>query len=168
MAVLPDILDRRMATVPCGSAAGSASARLGRYCAGRGNRFRKTLFETRLTGRLPDPAGFALVAEHGLGLTDLARRERSPDSALSPDARELWRKIEALRPRLLAFNGKVPARRFLAERFGAAAPDHGLRAERIGRTGIFVLPSTSGATRRWWSIGPRRRLAALHRGGAAA
>ena len=171
MAVLPDILDRRTVTVLCGSAAGTASARRGMYYAGPGNRFWKTLFETGLTGRLLDPAEFARVAEYGLGLTDLAKREHGPDSALSRDAydaRELWRKIEAVRPRLLAFNGKAPARRFLAERFGAAAPDYGLQAEKIGRTGIFVLPSTSGAARRWWSIGPWRRLAELHRSGAAA
>ena len=134
MAVLPDILDRRTVTVLCGSAAGTASARLGRYRAGRGNRFRKTLFETGLTGRLRDPAGFARVAEYGLDPTDLARCGHGPDSALSPDAcdaREQWRKIEAVRPRLLAFSGKAPARR-------------------------------------WSSIGPWRRLAELHRGGAAA
>ena len=169
MAALPDMLDRRAAAALRGAAAGTASARLGRCCAGPGNRFRKTLFETGLTGRLPGPAESARVAKYGLGLTDLAKHQYGSDSALSRDAYDiggLLEKIEDFRPRILAFNGRAPARRPVAELFGnRASPDYGLQTPTTGRTKIFVLPSTSQKARRRWSIKPWRRLAELHGSG---
>lgn len=165
--VLPDVLARDLTTVFCGSAAGRASARLGAYYAGSGNRFWQTLHEAGFTDRRLAPHEFREILRYGLGLTDLAKRESGMDSALSPDAWDaggLLRKIETFRPRFLAFTGKRPAGQFLRERFGANAADYGLQAQTVGDTRICVLPSPSGAARRWWTIAPWLELAELHRG----
>jgi len=37
--------------------------------------------------------------------------------------------------------------------------DYGLQPERIGGAAVWVLPSTSGAARRFWDVGPWRELA---------
>ncbi len=54
----------------------------------------------------------------------------------------------------LAFNGKNPARAAL-ERDVAYGPQE----EQIGGAAVWVLPSTSGAARRYWDVGPWRELA---------
>lgn len=155
-----------MITVFCGSAASSASARAGAYYAGPGNRFWPTLFEAGFTDRLFAPAEFQYLPDYGCGLTDLAKHESGMDAELSSaayDADALYKKIERARPRLLAFTGKRPAGLFLRERFGAGLGDYGLQDPMIGKTRIWVLPSPSGAARRWWSIDPWRKLAEMHK-----
>ena len=164
--VLPDVLAHGLTTVFCGSAAGRTSARVGAYYAGPGNRFWQTLRETGFTDRRLAPSKFRELPRYGLGLTDLAKRESGMDAALSPgawDADALLRKIETFRPRFLAFTGKRPARQFLRDRFGANVADYGLQARTVGETRIYVLPSPSGAARRWWTIEPWLELAGFHR-----
>ena len=164
--ILPDVLAHGLTTVFCGSAAGPASAHVGAYYAGPGNRFWQTLRETGFTNRRFAPAEFRKILRYGLGLTDLAKRESGVDAALSPDAwdaRALLRKIETFRPRFLAFTGKRPAREFLRDRFGADIADYGLQARTVGETRIYVLPSPSGKARRSWTTTPWLELAELHR-----
>ena len=166
MAVLPDVLEPELTTVFCGSAASSASARLSAYYAGPGNRFWATLFEAGFTPRLFEPAEFQDLEALGIGLTDLAKHESGMDIALSSDAYDsglLHQKIETCKPRHLAFTGKRPAGIFLLEALGVGLKDYGLQHARIGETKIYVLPSPSGAARRWWSIDPWIRLAEAHR-----
>ncbi len=144
----------------CGAAAGRRSAEVGAYYAGPGNRFWRILHETGLTPRLLAPEEFRLLPEFGIGLTDLAKTASGPDSGIPRgawDAGGLRRRIEAARPRILAFNGKNAARRFI----GAARVGYGLQSQRIGGTEIFVLPSTSGAASGYWDPGPWRELARL-------
>lgn len=166
MAVLPDVLEAGLTTVFCGSAASSASARQNAYYAGPGNRFWQTLFEAGFTPRAFRPGEFRDLGALGIGLTDLAKHESGMDIALSSNAYDsglLLRKIETFRPRNLAFTGKRPAGIFLLETFGAGVEDYGEQGVRIGDTRIFVLPSPSGAARRWWSVDPWIKLADLHR-----
>ena len=47
---------------------------------------------------------------------------------------------------------------------GAETLDYGEQARRIGETAIHVLPSTSGAARRWWDEAFWRRVADAIRG----
>ena len=165
MAILPDLLEPGLITVFCGSAASSASARAGAYYAGPGNRFWPTLFEAGFTDRLFAPAEFRNLAARRIGLTDLAKHESGMDNALSStayDADALREKIERVRPRLIAFTGRRPAGLFLLKALGAALGGYGLQDARLGETRIFVLPSPSGAARRWWSVEPWKALAALH------
>ena len=87
------------------------------------------------------------------------------DIALSSnayDAGALLTKIKTYKPRHLAFTGKRPAGIFLLEALGATLKDYGEQPETIGATRIFVMPSPSGAARRWWSLEPWTRLGAIH------
>ena len=54
----------------------------------------------------------------------------------------------------LAFNGKNAARAALG-----GPVTYGRRTDRIGGATVWVLPSTSGAARRFWDIGPWQDLA---------
>ncbi|MEX2455032.1 MAG: mismatch-specific DNA-glycosylase [Rhodospirillaceae bacterium] len=164
-AVLPDVLEPGLVTVFCGSAASATSAALGAYYARPGNRFWPTLFEAGFTGRRLAPEEFRTVTRWRIGLTDLAKHESGADAALSSeayDADALRRRIEAVRPRFLAFTGKRPAGLFLLRALGAGLTDYGLQAAALGPTRIFVLPSPSGRAVRWWTAAPWRELAALH------
>ena len=156
--VLPDVLDPGLSIVFCGSAAGAASARAGAYYAGPGNRFWPTLYRVGLTPRLLAPAEFHTVRRYGIGLTDLCKTESGADSGLSREADDtaaLAAKIARYRPAVLAFNGKRAAGVFL----DTAIIDYGEQPRRIGETAIHVLPSTSGAARRWWDEAFWRRVA---------
>ena len=59
-----------------------------------------------------------------------------------------------MEPANLAFNGKNAAR-------GALERDvtYGPQEEQLGGAAVWVLPSTSGAARRFWDIGPWQELA---------
>lgn len=165
MTVLPDVLAPGLVTVFCGSAASSASARARAYYAGPGNRFWPTLAEVGLTDRRLRPDEFRALPSYGIGLTDLAKHESGMDRELSSaayDAGALRARIEACAPRILAFTGRRPAGLFLLEAFGVALGDYGPQETTLGKTQIWVLPSPSGAARRWWSVEPWTRLAALH------
>ena len=162
-AVLPDVLAPGLRILFCGSAAGTASARAGAYYAGPGNRFWQTLHEVSLTPRLLAPGEFALMLEFGLGLTDLSKAGSGADNDLDPgddDPAALARKVGKYRPQLLAFNGKRAARVFLAAELGLAGSlAYGRQPASLGGTRIWVLPSTSGAARRWWDAAPWFALA---------
>ena len=152
-AVLADVLADGLDVVCCGSAAGTASAKAGAYYAGPGNRFWPMLYESGLTPRLLAPHEFLTVLQYGVGLTDLSKFQSGADSALDAggdDAGALAAKITRVAPRALAFNGKRAASVFLARKITAC----GLQPEALGATAIFVLPSTSGAARRWWDATP--------------
>ncbi len=156
--VLPDVLGSGLSIVFCGSAAGAASARAGAYYAGPGNRFWPTLYRVGLTPRILAPAEFRTVRGYGIGLTDLCKTEAGSDVSLSgqaDDTAALAAKIARYRPAVLAFNGKRAARVFLDN----ATIDYGEQLRRIGETAIHVLPSTSGAARRWWDEAFWRRVA---------
>ena len=161
--VLSDVLGPGLCIVFCGSAAGAVSARVGAYYAGPGNMFWPTLYRVGLTPRVLAPTEFRTVLRYGIGLTDLCKTESGSDAELSrqtDDAAALSAKIARYEPAVLAFNGKRAARVFL----GAETLDYGEQARCIGGTAIHVLPSTSGAARRWWDETFWRRVADAVRG----
>ena len=163
--ILPDVLGPGLRIVFCGSAAGAASARARAYYAGPGNRFWATLQRVGLTPRLLAPAEFRAVLRYGIGLTDLCKTESGSDAGLSgraDDAAALAAKIARHRPAVLAFNGKRAGGVFL----GTGSLAYGEQTRRIGGTAIHVLPSTSGAARRWWDETCWRRVAEASAGGA--
>lgn len=159
--ILPDVLAEGLDVVFCGSAAGSASARAGAYYAGPGNRFWPILHDSGLTPRLMLPNEFRNAVHYGVGLTDLSKFQSGADSALDAggdDAGALADKIIAYAPRVLAFNGKHAGSVFLREVLAYKIEDYGLQPQALGATALFVLPSTSGAARRWWDTAPWRAL----------
>lgn len=155
--VLPDILRPGLRVVFCGTAAGTASARAGAYYAGRGNAFWATLHSPGLTPRRLSPAEFEQLPGFGIGLTDICKVLHGSDQEVGMDEFDvagLRARIAAVEPANLAFNGKNAARGALGRRV-----DYGPQAERIGGAAIWVLPSTSGAARGHWDVGPWRDLA---------
>ena len=111
-----------------------------------------------LTPRLLAPAEFRTVLQYGIGLTDLCKTESGADSGLpreADDAAALAAKIARHRPAVLAFNGKRAARVFLD---APASTTGSSPAASAGRR-VHVLPSTSGAARRWWDEAFWRRVA---------
>lgn len=159
MTILPDILAPDLDIVFCGSAAGRVSARRGAYYAGPGNRFWPALHESGLTPKRLAPEAFPTLPRYGLGLTDICQSASGADSQLPTDADDpqaLARKIVRYRPRWLAFVGKRPAKVF----FGVPRIELGAQPDcAFGATGIFVLPSPSGAARGHWDIAPWIELA---------
>lgn len=155
--VLPDLLPAGLRVVFCGTAAGAASARAKAYYAGPGNRFWPTLREIGLTPVELAPAEFGRLPEFGIGLTDICKLRHGSDAEVGTvefDVDGLAARIAAAEPVNLAFNGKNAARGALGR-----AVDYGAQPERIGGATLWVLPSTSGAARRYWEIEPWRELA---------
>ena len=158
--VLPDVLAPGLDVIFCGSAVGAASARIGAYYAGPGNKFWPMLHKTGLTPRQFDPRELPDLRAFGIGLTDMAKTESGSDASLSKqadDAEAVREKIERFQPRAVAFNGKRAGRVF----FDGARIEYGRQTTTIGRAAIFVLPSTSGLAVRFWDEAPWFELAAF-------
>ncbi len=159
--VLPDLLDLGLVLVFCGTAASKASASAGAYYANPGNAFWPTLCRTGITPRPFAPAEFRALLGLKIGLTDLAKSVSGADSQLRPgdfQPDHLRQKITRFQPQVLAFTSKTAWRAF--NRLPAASPvAYGWQDLRQGRTRFYVLPSPSGAARRYWNIEPWRILA---------
>jgi TDG/mug DNA glycosylase family protein len=128
-----------------GANPGDRSARVGHYYAGRGNQFWPIMYES---GVIPEPLSYEddrRILEFGIGMTDLVKR---PTRAVEEIERQefaegrvlLARKIEEMKPRVVAFNGKA-----VYERFSGRACVLGLQKDSLYGAQVFVLPSTSGA-----------------------
>ena len=148
MAVLPDLLKPGLKVVICGTAAGTKSARVGAYYAGPGNQLWSVLHRIGLTPRRLAPDEFCDLLNFGIGLTDLWKEASGPDREAmqtGPDVESFRSRVLRYSPLALAFNGKSSAAAFLGRPAG-----YGLQPEMIGKTAVFVLPSTSGAARGYW------------------
>jgi TDG/mug DNA glycosylase family protein len=160
--VLPNILRPGLRIVFCGTAAGTASARAKAYYAGPGNGFWKVLHEAGLTPVQLSPDEFERLPEFGIGLTDICKVLHGSDEEVGTiefDVDGLRARIAEVEPANLAFNGKNAARGALER-----GVDYGLQPEQIGGAAVWVLPSTSGAARRFWDIEPWRELARVGAG----
>ena len=147
--VLDDLLKDGLKLVVCGTAAGTKSATLKQYYAGPGNKFWRVLAETGLTPRQLAPSEAGKLLDYGIGLTDIVKGQSGADSAIDfagagPNA--LREKMLTLQPTVLCFNGKRAAQAF----FGTKAVEYGAQRECIGRTVLYVAPSTSGAASGFW------------------
>ena len=98
----------------------------------------------RLHAALYDPQEQHELPELGYGLTNAAYRTTPGSGDLRRgdfDQAEFEARIEAVAPRAVAFVGKEAYRGL----FGTSGPSSDRRCGAIGRTGLFVLPSTSPA-----------------------
>jgi double-stranded uracil-DNA glycosylase len=163
---LPDVLAPGLRVVFCGINPGRVSAAAGAHFANPRNDFWRLLHEAGFTPRLYEPHEQHSLSDLGLGLTNAAYRTtrgsgdlRRADFAGATD--RLERIAAELRPAWIAFVGKEAYRGALGER-----PELGVQARRLGKTRLFVLPSTSPANAaipyrerlRWF-----KKLAALAR-----
>lgn len=163
MTILPDLLAPNLDIVFCGTAVGNVSAQRGAYYAGPGNVFWSTLHAVGLTPRLLQPEEYQEMLGFGLGFTDLAKSVAGVDSQLSHgdfDRQRLRETILRYEPKIVAFTSKRAASEFLSRPF-----EYGLQLERVGVSMLFVLPSPSGAARRWWDISHWHKLARFRSSG---
>jgi mismatch-specific thymine-DNA glycosylase len=144
MRTLPDYLRKGMKMILVGSNPGDRSARVGHYYAGRGNQFWPLMYES---GVIPEPISYEddrRIVEFGIGMTDLVKR---PTRAVEELERQefaegrvlLAQKLEEMRPKVIAFNGKM-----VFEKFAGRQCKLGLQKEPLYGAQVFVLPSTSG------------------------
>jgi TDG/mug DNA glycosylase family protein len=103
------------------------------------------------------PAEYERLPEFGLGLTDICKVLHGSDEEVGSaefDVSGLQTRIATAEPDNLAFNGKNAARAALERNV-----DYGPQPERIGGASVWVLPSTSGAARKFWDAEPWFELA---------
>lgn len=165
--MLDELLRPGLKLVICGTAAGKRSAMVGQYYAGPGNKFWRTLAETGLTPRQLAPAEYALLPSFGIGLTDLVRDQSGGDASIRFDGAtvaEMQSRMRQFRPGVLCFNGKRAA----VELLGKRKVQYGEQAETIGKTRLYVAPSTSGAANGYWDIALWFGLARLVRASSSA
>jgi TDG/mug DNA glycosylase family protein len=144
MRTLPDYLRKGMRLVLVGCNPGDRSARVGHYYAGRGNMFWPLLYESGIVPELLAYQDDRRVLEFGIGLTDLVKRpSRAAEEIERQEFAEgrvlLAQKLAEIKPRMVAFNGKM-----VFERFTGRPCNLGLQPTPLYGAQVFVLPSTSG------------------------
>jgi TDG/mug DNA glycosylase family protein len=164
--ILADAIRPGLGVVFCGTALGTVSAQKRAYYAGPGNAFWRTLCEIGLTPHRLEPAKYEELLQYGIGLTDICKTRSGSDQEVGRggfDVDRLIALLEEHRPSWVAFNGKNSA----SGAFGRPVA-YGPQEERLAGIPAFVLPSTSGAARRYWDISHWRELARLVAGSGAA
>jgi TDG/mug DNA glycosylase family protein len=142
---VPDVLDRDLRVLFCGINPGRISAAAGAHFANPRNDFWRLLQGAGFTSRLYAPQEQHDVLAEGIGITNAALRTtkgsgdlRRADFAAS--AARLERIATDLRPLWIGFVGKEAYRGVFEER-----PALGVQERTLGKTKLFVLPSTSPA-----------------------
>ncbi len=155
--LLADAICPGLRVVFCGTALGTVSAQQRAYYAGPGNAFWRTLHEIGLTPRRLAPAQHRELLDYGIGVTDICKSRSGSDQEVGRDGFDVDRLTAVLtenRPGWIAFNGKNSAH----GAFGHPV-EYGPQGERLAGVPAFVLPSTSGAARRYWDVSYWQELA---------
>jgi TDG/mug DNA glycosylase family protein len=142
---VPDILDRDLRVVFCGINPGRVSAAAGAHFANPRNDFWPLLHAAGFTSRLYAPQEQHDVLAEGIGITNAALRTTRGSGDLrradfAGSAARLRRIATGLRPLWIGFVGKEAYRGVFKER-----PRFGMQERPLGKTKLFVLPSTSPA-----------------------
>jgi double-stranded uracil-DNA glycosylase len=140
---VPDVLAQGLTCVFCGINPGRVSAAAAAHFANPRNDFWRLLHDAGFTPRLYDPQEQFALLDLGIGVTNAAYRTTPGSGDLRRgdfDAASFDARIREVAPRAVAFVGKEAYRGLYNER-----PELGPRLRSIGRTGLFVLPSTSPA-----------------------
>lgn len=161
---LPDLIGADLKVIFCGLAVGKESCMMKHYYANPGNCFWRTLhragfldkqIKTSLDPEVKELNNQILIAKK-IGLTDLIKNDHSTHHAVATpaDSERLTNLIKEQQPKILAFNGKKPAMIFLNETDTKAISYGEQKNRRLGSTKIYVLPSTSGAAKAFFKLGP--------------
>jgi TDG/mug DNA glycosylase family protein len=129
----------------CGINPGLYSGATRHHFARPGNRFWPALFGAGYTGRLVSAWEERLLLDYGLGITNLVRRATATAAELAPEElragrRRLKRKAERYIPDWIAVVG-IGAYRIAFDRPKAQM---GRQPEKLGPSGVWVLPNPSG------------------------
>jgi TDG/mug DNA glycosylase family protein len=142
---VPDLIRTGLAVLFCGINPGLYSGATRHHFARPGNRFWPALHGSGFTARLVSPWEEHLLLEEGLGITNLVARATVSAAELTADElragrRRLERKVSRYSPRWVAVVG-MGAYRTAFERPKALM---GEQPEKIGSSGLWVLPNPSG------------------------
>ena len=142
---IPDVLAPGLAVVFCGINPGLWSAATGHHFARPGNRFWPTLHASGFTPRRFHPGEQEELLDYRLGITNLvgrgtARADELTAAELARGAEVLAAKTREMRPDWVAVLG-VTAYRVA---FGRRAAAVGRQPERLGPSGLWILPNPSG------------------------
>lgn len=146
MPPLKDVLPRHPRILLVGINPSTRSGEVGHHFASRTNPFWRLLHASGLT---PQPLTYEddrRVAEFGLGLTNLCPRPTRSASELTREEidagkKALTRKIERVRPKVVAFVGLTLYPRYFGHKRSGGA---GEKPERIAGARVFVVPNPSG------------------------
>jgi double-stranded uracil-DNA glycosylase len=146
VSAVPDILAAGLRCVFCGINPGRRSSAAGCHFANPRNDFWRLLADAGLTPRLLDPSEQWDLLGLGYGLTNAAYRTTKGSSDLrrgdfAGATKRLERLAAELEPATIAFVGKSSYQ----GAFGVSRSELGLQERTLGRTTLFVLPSTSPA-----------------------
>jgi TDG/mug DNA glycosylase family protein len=140
---VPDVLAPSLACVFCGINPGRVSADAAAHFANPRNDFWRLLHDAGFTPHRLDPQEQFELLGLGYGVTNAAYRTTRGSGDLRRgdfDRDAFEERVRAVTPRAVAFVGKEAYRGLYGER-----PELGPQVRVIGRTGLFVLPSTSPA-----------------------
>jgi TDG/mug DNA glycosylase family protein len=142
---IEDVLTDEPRVLFVGINPGNRSGALGHHFAGKGNPFWRLLHASGLTPVLLPPEEDRRLAEFGLALTNLCPRTTRTAAELTRDelqrgARALKRKVERLRPRVVALVGVT----LYPLVFGEKGDGPGAKAVRLADARVFVVPNPSG------------------------
>ncbi|HEU4588376.1 MAG TPA: G/U mismatch-specific DNA glycosylase [Gemmatimonadales bacterium] len=161
---VPDLIGPGLQVLFCGINPGLYSAATQQHFARPGNRFWPTLHAAGFTPRLLHPWEEQDLLEYGVGITNLVARATATAAELTPDElragrQRLERKVRRYAPRWVAVVG-IGAYRTA---FGRPKAEVGRQAERIGESGLWVLPNPSGLNANHQLADLARAYAALRR-----
>lgn len=151
--MLKDVLEKNLDVIFCGTAKGKASALNGFYYAGPSNKFYTILHVANFTPIQLRPIDCYDICRYSIGLTDLVHNECGNDNEISDesyDVNSFIVKMREYQPKYIAFNGKKGAAFVMGYKSKTGLVTYGLQSHSIGKSKIFVLPSTSGSAGRWW------------------
>ncbi len=140
-----DVLAPNLDVLFCGINPGLYSAAIGHHFGRPGNRFWPALHGGGFTGRLLSPFEERALLKERCGITNIVARATAAadelgDEELRAGARVLERKVYRQRPRCVAFLGVTAYRTAFARPHAGM----GLQEERLGGSGIWILPNPSG------------------------
>lgn len=142
---VPDLIGPGLRVLLCGINPGRYSGAVGHHFARPGNRFWKALHRGGFTDRVLSPFEERLLLDAGIGVTNLVARTTATaaelaDGELREGARLLRAKVEPYGPHFVGFLGFGAYRTAFGR--GEAVP--GRQPERLGRSGVWLLPNPSG------------------------
>lgn len=158
--MLPDYLQEGLDVVFIGTAVGDVSASKGHYYAGYTNAFYKCIYESGLVPELLTYEDDYRLPEFGIGVTDIIKHTHAGDDTKLSKA-DLLAGVPLLKEKLLRFQPGLACFTSKTGYTAYAGPGkhhYGLTGLSIGKTQIFVVPSTSGRVYGKWSFDGKTRL----------
>lgn len=132
---------------------GKKSATLGYYYAGPGNKFYAILYTAGFTPYKLLPSQCFTINKFNIGLTDLVHCESGNDNQIRHESYEVdkfIRKMKNINPKFIAFTSKKAASYALGFQGATSLIEYGFQQHLIGKSKVFVLPSTSGNAHKYW------------------